>query len=76
VVNVESSGGSLEAELISVDGHVVKGHSRKDCDSFSGDSLAHTFTWKGNADIGNLLPVRIRFYLEKTKLYALQIPLE
>jgi hypothetical protein len=76
VVNVDASAGHIEAELIDVDGFAIAGYSRKDCERFTEDSLAHTFTWNGNADIGECIPVRIRFYMEKTKLYALQIPRE
>ena len=74
VVNAEAPEGHIEAELLNVDGFVIDGYSREDCDPFSGDSLAHTFTWKGNGDIGGCLPARIRFYMERAKLYALQIP--
>ena len=74
VINAETLGGRVEAELLSVDGYIIKGFSRDACDTFTGDSLAHTFTWKGKADIGKHLPVRVRFYLEKAKLYSLQIP--
>ncbi len=74
VINAEAPEGSIEAELLSVDGVVIDGYSREDCDSFRGDSPAHTVTWKGRGDIGEGIPVRIRFYMEKAKLYALQIP--
>ena len=74
VVNVDASKGFIEAELLDVDGYVIEGFSREACDTFKGDSLAHTFTWKGNPDIGGRLPARVRFTLNNTKLYALQIP--
>ncbi len=73
VVNAVASGGYIDAELLTSDGYVVDGFSREDCDTFKGDSLAHTFTWKGNSDIGGCIPVRIRFYMDNAKLYALQI---
>ena len=74
VVNAVASGGYLDAELLTTDGQVIDGYSRADCDTFKGDSLAHTFTWKGNADIGGCIPVRVRFYMDNAKLFALQIP--
>ena len=74
VVNVDASKGFIEAELLDVNGYVMDGFSSEDCDTFEGDSLAHTFTWKGNSDIGGRLPARVRFTLNNTKLYALQIP--
>jgi hypothetical protein len=73
-VNAYAAGGSIGAELISVDGHVIPGYSAQECDTFTGDSLAHTFTWNGNPDVGACLPARIRFYLERARLYALQLP--
>ena len=73
VVNLGGAEGAIDAELLDLDGFVIDGYTRETCDRFSGDSLAHTFTWKGNPDIGSCLPVRIRFYMEKAKLYSLQI---
>jgi hypothetical protein len=73
-VNAYAGDGSIGAELISVDGHVIPGYSAQECDTFTGDSLAHTFTWNGNPDVGACLPARIRFYLERARLYALQLP--
>ena len=74
IVNAHAPEGSINAELISVDGHVIPGYSAEDCDTFSGDSLSHTFTWNGNLDVSRCLPMRIRFYLERARLYALQLP--
>ena len=74
VVNADARDGFIDAELLDVDGYPIEGYSKEDCDTFEGDSLAHTFSWKGNPDIGRLLPARVRFTLNNTKLYALQIP--
>ena len=74
VVNVDASEGYIEAELLDLDGNVIKGYSREDCDTFRGDSVNHVFTWNGNPDISGKLPARIRFYMKKARLYALQIP--
>ena len=74
VVNADASKGFIEAELLNVDGYPVEGYSSEDCDTFRGDSLAHTFTWRGNSDIGAHLPVRVRFTMNNAKLYALRIP--
>ena len=76
VVNADARDGFIDAELLDVDGYPIEGYSSEDCDTFEGDSLAHTFTWNGNADIGGHLPARIRFTLNNTKLYALRIPKE
>ncbi len=73
-VNVDASKGFIEAELLNVDGFPIEGYSNDECDTFKGDSLAHTFTWKGRSDIGGHLPVRVRFTMNNSKLYALQIP--
>ena len=73
VVNVDASEGFIEAELLDVNGYVIDGFSVEDCDTFEGDSLTHTFSWKGRSDIGEQLPVRVRFTMNNAKLYALQI---
>ena len=74
VVNADASEGFIDAELLNVDGYVIDGFSREDCDTFQGDSPEHTFSWKGNPDIGGCMPARIRFTMKSAKLYALQIP--
>ena len=75
IVNAKT-GRFIASALLDLDGRLLPGFSRADCDPFYGDGLAHPFTWRGNPDIGGLAPVRIRFYLEDAKLYALQIPKE
>ncbi len=74
VVNVDAAEGFVAAELLDVNGYVIDGFSVEDCDTFRGDSLAHTISWRGNPDIGGCLPARIRFAMNNVKLYALQIP--
>lgn len=76
VVNAKTAKKHIEAELLNVDGYVIEGYSREDCDPFADGSLTLTFTWRGKPEISGCLPVRIRFYTEHAKLYALQIPEE
>ena len=65
-------GGSIQAELIDADGHVVPGFERDRCLPFKGDSVRHRLTWR-DATKKHLQParkVKIRFYLHKASLFA------
>ena len=75
MVNTETAG-HINAELTDPDGRVLNGFGHDDCDTFQGDSLRHTFSWRGREDIGGLFPLRIRFRMIDSRLYSLQIPKE
>ncbi len=71
-INAQAKEGSVMVEILKENGRTVKGFDLSDCDKFSGDSVRHTVTWKGNADVSSLqgMPVKLRFYLKKAKLYS------
>ena len=63
--------GELKAEILNAKGKVVKGFSKDDCITFTGNSTKQSLSWKS----GNLAklkgePVQIKFYLTDGKLYA------
>ena len=77
------SKGSIAAEIVDVNDDVVPGFSRGECDLFTGDSVCHTFSWRGKTDIPVFSTERavypepererlrkIRFYLENVELYS------
>ena len=72
VVNADAKG-YINAELTDPGGRVLPGFGHADCDAFTGDSLRHTFTWKGREDISGCFPLRIRFRMHDAQLYALQV---
>ncbi len=72
VVNAETKE-YISAELTDPDGRVIPGFGQADCDTFTGDSIRHTFSWKGREDIGGLFPLRIRFRMRDARLYSLQV---
>lgn len=45
-----------------------------ECDPFTGDSVSHTVTWNGEADISQWAncPIRLRVRMRRARLYALQ----
>ena len=51
---------------------VIAGRSFEECDPFGGEHRAHTFSWKGQADLGhaeNQL-LYLRFKLRVAKLFS------
>ena len=52
----------------------VSGYGKADCDRFQGNEIRHTASWKGRSDVSRLAgkPVKLRFYLERAKLFSFQ----
>ena len=75
-MRAEVAPGSLGAydEMVDAAGQPLAGFGLDDCDALSGDHVAQTVTWRGNADVGRLAgqAVRMRIEWTKGKLYAFQ----
>jgi hypothetical protein len=65
-------GGRVDVEIAGVDGKPFPGFSLADCDGLEGDHLWSPMRWRGNENTGSLAgkPVRLRFSLTRTRLYA------
>ena len=69
--------GRLDVEILDSDGRPLAGFAREDCDTFTGDELNHTVTWRGKSTIeARARPLRLRFYLRNAALYAFQFSSE
>ena len=79
-------GGSIAAEAVDIHDDVLPGFSRQECNVFTGDSVRHTFTWKGRSEIPVLSKTKppypepeigrfrkIRFYMDKAELYSFRL---
>jgi len=71
-VNANAAGGSIRVEALDPAGKVIEGFARKDCTPITTDSVRHVLKWKGKADcqLIQARPIKLRFYLKKTKLYS------
>lgn len=67
-------GGEVRVELIEVGGETIPGYSLAECDPISGDAANQTVTWQGNANLAAWAgkPVRLRLWLRRARLHALQ----
>ncbi|MBN1343808.1 MAG: hypothetical protein JXQ73_14085 [Phycisphaerae bacterium] len=75
VLNVStSSAGHAIVGILDAEGKPVPGFSPADCDRILTNDVAHVVTWKGKSDVSSLAgrPVRLRFEMRSTKLYAFQ----
>lgn len=85
VINAQvAAGGYIDVEVTDPGGKVLPGYARADCDRFTGDSVRHVVTWKGNAEAEwvqhtppgycETLPgnYKLNFYLRKASLYSFQ----
>lgn len=66
-------GGWIKVELLDANGKPQTGCTLDDCDSFDGDSVRHTMTWRGSAEITNVSsPVRLKVRLHSADVFAFQ----
>jgi hypothetical protein len=75
-VNADARGGALAVEVLDDYGKPLAGLSREQCRPLAdADGLCLPVTWEGQPGLaahqGKV--VRLKFYLEKAKLYAFQI---
>ena len=75
--------GSISAEIVDVNDDVIPGFSKADCDVLSGDSVRHTFSWRGQTKIPVFSTERaiypepererfrkIRFFMQNAEIYS------
>ncbi len=75
LLNVSTAAaGSLRVELQDPQGNPLEGYTLEACDEIWGDTIEHTVTWGGDADVSKLVgqPIRIRFALRDADLYSLR----
>lgn len=63
--------GFVSAEITNRADEILDGFGWKDCDTFSGDSIEHTFSWDGTSVIPDLSYYKVRFRLGDASLYSL-----
>ncbi|MDX1947674.1 MAG: sialidase family protein [Pirellulaceae bacterium] len=66
--------GSIRVELQDSAGQPLAAFAAEKCQPLTGDALAATVAWNGDADLGSLAgqPVRIRFVLQDAELFSLR----
>ena len=64
--------GYVKVEVQDDRGRAIPGYSAEECDPFTGDSVHHIVTWRGNPDVSPLQdrPVRLKFHMRRAKLYS------
>jgi hypothetical protein len=68
-----SATGSLAVEVLTADGQVQPGFSRRECRPITGDSVRHRVVWDGNDLAQARRPLRLRFFARRTQLYAFRV---
>ena len=71
--------GTVKAALLDGEtGRTLPGYGLDDCRPFGSDSIRHTVSWRGGADVGALegKPVRVRFQVRRAKLFSFQFARE
>lgn len=75
VLNVNTSAaGSAYVAITDTEGRSLEGFTIADCDKILTNDVDHVVTWKGKSNVSALAgkPVRLRFEMRSTKLYAFQ----
>ena len=72
-LNVDTSaGGTVLVEIQTQAGNPIKGFTANDADQINANSVRKQVTWNRSAKVGSLAgkPIRLRFVMRDTKLYA------
>ena len=72
-INVDASGGQIGVEVLTADGQVQQGFSIDDCVPMTSDSIRHSVQWKSATLASAEQPLRLRFVLNRAKLYAFRV---
>jgi hypothetical protein len=76
VLNVDTSAeGTVRVALLDGEGNTIEGLGLKDCDMIhTANEINRVVKWKGNADVSRFAgkPIRLRFALKNSHLYAFQ----
>jgi hypothetical protein len=69
-----SAAGLARVALLDAATAPFPGYAATDCDNIMTNSVNHTVTWRGKSDLRSFAgrPVRLRFEMRSTKLYAFQ----
>ena len=71
-VNADATGGSLRVEALDLEGNVIEGFSKDDCEPLTANVIGHLLKWTGKDDchLIQAQPIRLRFHLENAKLFS------
>lgn len=71
-INAKADVGQLRAEVLDEQSLPIPGFTRDDSEPMHADSCNFVMRWKETASLGKLRgrPLRLRFYLENTRLYS------
>ena len=72
-INADASGGQVGVEVLTADGQVQQGFSIDDCVPLTGDNVRHSVRWKSATLADATQPLRLRFILNRAKLYAFRV---
>ena len=72
-VNADASSGLLSVELVGDDGQAIPGFSAADCVPITDDVLDQPVRWKDHQTLPTDRPIRLRFRLQRAKLYTFTI---
>ena len=74
-VNVDSGRGNFRVEVLDHSGDPIPGFTLDECQPVQADDVGVIITWKKHQDLSSLAgqPVRLRFHLDRTRLYSFWI---
>ena len=71
-INADASRGDILVELVDESGRIIVPFSLANCPVITTDSICHPVVWRGVTNLKQFgdRSVRVRFYLNKARLYA------
>lgn len=72
-VNADAASGSVRVEILTADGQVQEGFSADECQVMKGDNVRHNVRWAEKNFAQVQQPLRLRFLMKKSDLYAFRL---
>ena len=72
-INADASKGQISVEVLTIDGKVQPGFSLDDCVPLTEDKIRHSVQWKSGKLVNAKQPLRLRFKLNKARIYSFRI---
>jgi len=72
-INADATSGTMRIFILTADGQVQDGFSADACQAIKGDSVRHSVRWKDKTFAQARQPLRLRFLIENSDLYAFRL---
>lgn len=72
-INADAGAGEIRVEVLDQAGRPLPGYGLLESDPLRGDRVRHSVTWRGRPALPSDVPIRLRFHLQRARLFSYRI---